>query len=54
MEETINTVNQSPDAFSETRKHIFKRVNRILDSPLPCSEQFGHVFVPFVDLICIC
>ena len=29
---SINTVNQSPDAYSATRKHTFKRVKRILDS----------------------
>ena len=31
---SINTVNQSPNANSATRKHkAFKRVKRILDSP---------------------
>ena len=29
---SINTVNQSPNANSATRKHTFKRVKRILDS----------------------
>jgi len=29
---SINTVIQSPDAYSATRKHTFKRIKRILDS----------------------
>jgi len=29
---SVKTVNQSPDAYSATRKHTFKRVKRILDS----------------------
>ena len=49
---SINTVNQSPNANSTTRKHTFKRVERILDSsdedsppppPLACIEVLSVV-----------
>ena len=42
---SINTVNKSPDAYSATRKHTFRRVKRILDYfdedwALPCNRSF--------------
>ena len=48
---SINTVNQSPDAYSSTRKHTFKRVKRILDSSYEDSPPLQQKFFGWLHIL---
>ena len=48
---SINTVNQSPDAYSATRKHTFKHVKHILDSSDEDSPPLQQKFLAWLHIL---
>ena len=47
---SINTVNQSPDAYSATRKHTFKRIKRIVDSLDKDNPPLQQTFLSWLHI----